>query len=176
MKKKKGIIYLVGAIETANNLGRDWRSFITPHLERIGFEVLNPCILEHEQIKKRVKLPRRIFTRDGVYKNISDWHDLYEAVEGSKWRKLFVKCMQSVMDYDIDIVLNRCTHILCLWDSPCDYSVGSHGELTLAYWRRIPVVIVHTSQLPLSRWGYCCARYGAIVSSFKEAIRWLKKC
>jgi len=175
----KKVIYLVGAIELANNYGKTWRAYITPKLERLGFEVLNPCLLENEQlknIKTKLKLPLKIKDDNDKLIPVKDWHDLYLAPEGSKWRKLFKECMLAVMDYDTDIVLNRCDCILCYWDEACDKSAGSHGELTLAYCRKIPVVIVHTSPFPLSRWGYCCAQYGTVVKSFKEALRWLKTC
>lgn len=175
----KKVIYLVGAIEVARNQGKAWREQITPKLQALGYKVLDPCLLENEQINiwHELKFPKVLKSSTGQSIIAKSWHDLYYASPESKARKLFDKCMYSVMDYDIEIVQKRCDYILCFWNKACERSVGSHGELTLAYVHKIPIVLVHATSTPLPRWAYCCVKRhgGKIVRTFEKALNILKK-
>ena len=61
-------VYLAGAIEKAADLGKGWRTRITPILEEKGYGVLDPIDLEAEKLKGLHinRLP----------KGIAHWHDL----------------------------------------------------------------------------------------------------
>ena len=82
---KKPVIYLVSGMEKEKNLGAGWREDITPKLEELGFEVLNPVLFEKDQLKglHLNRLPESFKGRNGDIVRPTFWHQLKLAPFGS---------------------------------------------------------------------------------------------
>jgi hypothetical protein len=146
--KKKLSIYLAGAMEKANKLGSEWREAVTPFLEDLGLEVLNPVLFEPEQL--RGLQPKRL------PEGYTHWHDLRHASD-EHLRVRFKKYMRRIINYDINIVKSEADFILVLWDESAAKGAGTHAELTEAFLHNKPVYCVEYSPLPA--WAYACCSH-----------------
>lgn len=118
-------IYLAGAMEKAFDNGFVWREKISPHLETLGYEVLNPCIIEDNAGITPAILKK--YKKDNIrfYKNLAT----------------------EIVDTDLKYV-NECDIIICKLDKNVLSGAGTYGELTLARFLKKPVYAwIDTSSL-----------------------------
>lgn len=168
-------IYLAGGIEKERNLGKAWRQLVTPDLHEAGYVILDPCTFEPLQLKglNLGKLPREVQGEDGTYCYIKSWHDLKYAKKRSRWYQLFERCMEKVIRYDITLVEKSVDAIICLWSPGTAQGAGTHAELTSAFMKGIPVILVQ-SAADVPAWVLGCCKYGKVVSTLTEAVVELK--
>jgi nucleoside 2-deoxyribosyltransferase len=129
--KKKKLVYLAGAIELSTDKGIGWREKITPVLQNLGYDIINPC---QEQ----------------------NTNDFSEDLKQAKFFDIptFRTAVQKIITRDLQLILG-CDLIICLWDGP---SSGTSGELTYAYANKIPIYTVETTRRPdTSNWIIGCS-------------------
>jgi hypothetical protein len=133
------IVYLSGAMEQAVNEGAQWRSEITEWLNtELGHNVIDPVISSQLLV------------------------DEYKAQDYRSWKfsdpKRFVDFIRKAINLDIDNVINKCDYIICLWDYNVMKGGGTHGEVTMAYYKNVPVYLVNqVSMEDLSGWIMSCS-------------------
>lgn len=146
--------YLSGAMENAPDFGADWRE------ELEGF--------------------LRLELGHGAYNPVREVQKLLTPAEWEQFRtwKLtdfprFQSVIRRIIHQDLNNLENGSHYVICYWDTACEKGGGTHGELTSAYRREIPVYMVTT--LPasqISSWILgCCSR---VFSSFDELKSFLK--
>jgi hypothetical protein len=152
--KSKQKAYLCGRMGNNPNDAK-WREDITPFLEGLDFEVLNPYKLEVKQL-------RGLHVKD-LPKGYKVWFELKEHPDKNQ-RDRFLKYMRKIILFDCDIVKDKADILVGLWDEGCKTGAGTASELTLAFLSRKPIFVVATVEMPL--WAYgCCTR---VFSSFEE--------
>ena len=164
-KKRKLKAYLIGAMEAAENLGAGWREDITPFLESLGFDVLNPCEFEPEQLKdlRPNRLPKFYTDLSGKKVKPKHWHDLKNASEPHLYDR-FVRYMRRIIRYDINIVRKEMDIGIVFWDKAAGLGAGSHAEMTEAFMLDKPVYCIAKSDVPA--WLKACCT--DIVLSFDD--------
>jgi len=171
MSTTKQNVYLAGAMESAENLGAGWRKELTPFLENLNFNVLDPCEFEPHQLKGLQ--PNRLpdYYTDGLSGNkikCYHWHQLKNAEE-AHLKERFLKYMRRIIEYDCDIVQTQTNLIIVLWDEAAGKGAGTHSELTLGYLNNIPILCVATTDMPA--WAKaCCSNIFLDFDSLKEFI------
>lgn len=145
--------YLSGAMEHAPDGGRLWRDELEAFLgNRLGHAAYNPA-------------------RD-VRKNLTE-----DEVAGFRgWKRTdperFREVVRKIIHYDLDILERDADYVICLWDEWSQRGGGTHGELTAAFRRGIPVYMV--TGLPLvgiSGWVLgCCAEIFPSFDALKEFL------
>ncbi len=147
-KGKQPLVYLAGAIENAPDSGRKWREEISRFLvEELGHRVFNPCLEENH-----VLTPEE-------FRHFREWkrNDLPR----------FRRVVHKIIHTDLTTLIERVDYIICLWDQYVLNGGGTQGELTMAFWHRIPVYMV--SAIPLenmSSWIIGCTT--EIFSDFEQ--------
>jgi hypothetical protein len=120
--------YLSGAMEHAPDGGRAWREGMEAFLGRLGHTAYNPA-------------------RD-VRKNLTD----EEVARYRNWKASdparFRAVVRKIIHHDLDILERDADYVICLWDEWTQRGGGTHGELTTAFRRGIPVFMV--TELPLA--------------------------
>lgn len=133
------LAYLSGSIENSPDGGRAWRAAIKPFLiETLRHEVYDPS----EAIP--------IFLGPEVYESFRAW----KKTEPDRFRAV----VRSIIAHDLEILTHKTSYVICNWDETAILGGGTHGELTLAHHRGIPVYLV--THLPLeniSGWILGCA-------------------
>lgn len=174
-------VYLVGSIEAAVDWGANWRVSVTPLLERAGFEVLDPCKFEAEQLKGVAlkPLPKRFVGVDGRYVEVKHWHDLRYAPQRSCLYQEYLKRIQHVIRFDMGIVREHADAILCLWCAATGKGAGSHAEVTGGFLKGIPVILVDAGNSHIPGWIRGCATWprttrSSIFGSLGEGVKALK--
>jgi nucleoside 2-deoxyribosyltransferase len=116
------LFYLAGSIEYSPDLGKGWRTRITPLLKSLGHEVYDPA--EDEK------------------KNLTET----EAREFRDWKTSdlprFQETVRKIIAYDLDLIENQCDAIVCFWDRYAGRGAGTQGELTFAHRLGIPVYLI----------------------------------
>lgn len=170
--KNKLTIYLGGSIEMAKDLGVGWRESITPFLEDLGLEVLDPTLLEFGQFKglRPKRLPDSLETRKGETISPTYWHDLKHAKD-ERLQKRFLKYIRRIIKFDMGVVRNEADYLLCYWDNATARGAGTHAEITEAFLHNKPVYIVEKAELPA--WIRGCAT--KVFSNFKDAQEFLSE-
>ncbi|RQV99298.1 MAG: hypothetical protein EH225_11805 [Calditrichaeota bacterium] len=138
---KRGIqpvVYLAGAIENAPDAGRKWRediSFFLTH--ELNHQVFNPTLEENH-----ILTPFE-------FRNFRHW----KTADLPRFRQVVHKIIKT----DIGMLINQVDYIICLWDEYVSRGGGTQGELTIAFWKQIPVYMVTTLPLTdLSSWIIGC--------------------
>lgn len=142
------LIYLSGAIEYSPDHGRAWRAAITPVLRACGHEVYDPALDEKKNLT------------DDELRNFRAW----KRTDLPRFRAT----IQKIIAYDLDLIEQRSDAVFAYWDEYAAQGAGSHGELTLAHRRGIPVYLVLGMPAEkISGWILGCAT--EIFNSFAEA-------
>jgi hypothetical protein len=114
--------YLSGSIEYSQDLGKGWRSQITPFLHALGHDVYDPAADER--------------------KNLSD----DEVLEFRTWKNTdlerFQATVRKIIAWDLDWIEARSDYVVCYWDAAAARGAGTQGELTLAHRAGKPVYLV----------------------------------
>jgi hypothetical protein len=136
--EKNPFVYLAGAIENAPDSGSSWREEMSLFLQQdLGHLVFNPCLEESH-----------ILTPE-------------EFQHFRKWKttdlKRFRKTLHKIISTDLNTLIDKVDYIICLWDHYVLRGGGTQGELTMAFWHKIPVYMVSTIPLEkLSSWIIGC--------------------
>jgi nucleoside 2-deoxyribosyltransferase len=174
MKKKR--IYLAGGMEASKELGAGWRKDITPFLEEIGFEVLNPNLFEPQQLRHCHihDIPDYITTGLGQKLKVTKWHDLLqietESEEGKRLYKRGLKYIRQIIEYDCKMVQDQTDVMLVFWDDKLMKGCGTQAEITLAYLKGIPVYVVATCRMPAWARG-CSTKIELTWDAIKEQLK-----
>ncbi len=163
MKAKKPKIYLAGRMDFNVPFHARWRKEITPFLEKLGFDVLNPYDLEPLQLAglRPGRLP------DG-YKH---WYEFGDS-DNPILQERFKRYMRKIIMYDIGVVKREADIIIVLWDKHCAHGAGTHSELTYALEAGKPVYCVKTAK-KMPSWARACTE--EIFNNFGELKAFLKK-
>ncbi len=167
---KKETIYLAGSMENSADLGRSWRDQITPFLHELGFDVLNPCDFEPDQLKGLhiKRLPETFETVDGKIQKAEHWHFLKNAKDKKLYNR-FLKYMRRIIHYDMELVEHKTNYIIAKWDKETAKGSGTHAELTAAFRCNVPVYCVLEGDMP----AWAKATCTKIFSSFDELKEFL---
>jgi hypothetical protein len=148
-------VYLAGAMEHAPDLGAAWRNEISEFLtSELGHRVFNPCV---EQTHVLTSEERRFFRT-------------WKATDLNR----FKATVRKVIEKDLNTLLHEIDYIICLWDEFVANGGGTQGEITLAYFHRIPVYMVSTiPTASISSWILGCTT--ELFTSFEELKELLRK-
>jgi len=130
--------YLAGAIEYSPDLGRAWRRRAAAFLRSLGHDCYDPVEDELESLTEEER----------------------ESFRGWKQTDLprYRVALRKIIDFDLDVVENRCDAVIALWDQHAARGAGTQGELSLAYRRGKPVFLVAAMPVPeISGWILGCA-------------------
>jgi hypothetical protein len=148
------LAYLAGAIENAPDGGQKWREEISRFLQQeLKHAVFNPCLEE-----KHLLTPEE-------FQKFRQW----KTTDLLRFRKV----VHRIIHNDITMLLQRVDYIICLWDEHVLAGGGTQGELTMAFWQKIPVYMV--TKIPLiqiSSWIIGCT--GEIFQDFDSLKIFLK--
>ena len=148
------LVYLAGAIEHAPDGGRRWREEMSRFLmKELHHRVFNPCLEE-----SHILTPEE-------FNDFRSW----KTSDISRFRQVMHKIIQT----DITMLINEVDYIICLWDQYVSAGGGTQGELTMAFWHRIPVYLV--SNIPvqdMSSWILGCTT--EIFNNLKELRKFLQ--
>jgi nucleoside 2-deoxyribosyltransferase len=146
------LIYLCGAIEYSPVQGNAWRDEVTCLLHELGHEVYDPARDEKKDLT------------DEELREFRGW----KQSDLPRFQNTFRKIIQ----YDLDWVEERCDALVAYWDQRAETNASTHGELTAAYRRGVPVYLV--TKLPvekLSGWVLGCASH--VFADFAELREYL---
>ncbi len=132
------LFYLAGSIEYSPDLGKGWRAEITPLLKSLGHTVYDPA--EDEK------------------KNLTE----IEAREFRLWKNTdlprFQRTVRKIIEYDLNLIEDRCDAVVCYWDHNAGRGAGTQGELTFAHRLGIPVYLICGMPVQeISGWLLGCA-------------------
>ncbi len=132
------LFYLAGSIEYSPDLGKGWRSTITPLLKSLGHQVYDPA--EDER------------------KNLTE----VEIREFRSWKQSdlprFQQTVRKIIAYDLDLIERECDAIVCYWDRHAGRGAGTQGELTFAHRLGMPVYLIAGMPVDeISGWLLGCA-------------------
>ena len=147
------IAYLSGPIENAVNDGADWRIEMTKWLkEKLNHEVFDP-----------VKETKSVL----INTNKSSFRSM-KINSPEDYRIL----MRRIIELDLNAVINKSDYLIVNWNENVLMGGGTHGEITIAYYFKIPIYIVNT--IPINRmssWIFGCA--DKIFKDFNDLKRFL---
>jgi len=168
-------VYLAGGMENAKKLGAAWRAVLTPKLEAMGIKVLNPCLFEQEQLKglKIRMLPEKFRGADGKIVRPKHWHQLKLAPRTSHLYKRFLRYMQNIIRYDMQVVAECTDFVVCHWTSETSKGAGTHSELAIAFISNVPVYTVLEEGVSMPAWAQGCTT--EIFSTFDALVTKLSK-
>ena len=122
--------YLSGAMEYSPDQGRGWRQEVSLLLkERLGHEVFNP----NEEINQILSKEEELHFRE--------WKENDE--------EKFKTIMNRIIDRDLRHLTEKSDYVICKWDEYAVKGGGTHGEITVAYYHKIPVFLL--SEMPRNR-------------------------
>ena len=122
--------YLSGAMEYSPDQGRGWRQEVSLLLkERLGHEVFNP----NEEINQI----------------LSDEEELHFREWKENDEEKFKTIMNRIIDRDLRHLTEKSDYVICKWDEYAIKGGGTHGEITVAYYHKIPVFLL--SEMPRNR-------------------------
>ena len=158
----------------AGRMGQDprdkqWREDITPFLNKLGFKVMNPYLLEVIQLRglRPGRLPEK--APDGT--KITHWFDLSKFPQESNEYARFLKYMRAIIDYDLGLV-EKADLIIARWSEGCKTGAGTHSELTYARKLRKVVYLVNEAK-HVPEWTQGCVN--KIFNSFEELQKFLSE-
>ena len=153
--------YLAGRMSKNPNDVK-WREEITPFLEELGFEVLNPYKLEPLQLKglRPSRLPE----------GFQHWYELRDS-EDPLHVERFMKYMRRIIKFDIHIVNNIADLVIVYWDKGCKDGAGTHSEMTSAFITGKPVYCVLEKGTRLPAWARGCCE--ELFDSFEDLKKFL---
>lgn len=159
--KTKAKVYLAGRMST-NPHDKEWREKLTPFLEELGFEVLDPYVMEPLQLAglRPGRLPE----------GLDHWYQLRDSDDPAHIER-FMKYMQRIIHYDINLVRNVADVIIVFWDKGCRNGAGTHSEMTAAYLSGKSVLCVKKHRLPA--WGRGCCE--EIFESFDDLKKFMEE-
>lgn len=133
------LVYLAGAIEHAPDGGKTWRKELAAWLkEELKLDVYDPCVQEWSLLSPYEKA------------HLREW----KASDTSRFRSI----IRRFLDNDLHTLLNATCFVVCLWDEYAGRGAGTAGELTVAYWNKIPVFLVTgLSATEIPGWILACA-------------------
>lgn len=169
-QRKKPTVYLAGGMEQEHALGAGWREELTPKLEELGYELLNPCLFEAEQLKglHTSRLPKDAVDRNGKTFTPKHWHELKQAPFGSALYKRFKSYMQRIIRYDLRVLSNDTDVVVCRWSKATGRGAGTHSELTHSFMQGLPVYVVLEKGVELPGWAHGCTT--EIFHSFDDLV------
>ena len=122
--------YLSGAMEYSPDQGRGWRQEVSLLLkERLGHEVFNP----NEEINQI----------------LSDEEELHFREWKENDEEKFKTIMNRIIDRDLRHLTEKSDYVICKWNEYAVKGGGTHGEITVAYYHKIPVFLL--SEIPRNR-------------------------
>lgn len=153
--------YLAGGIEKTTDFGTTWRNELTPFLEYINIEVLDPCKLEADKLKG-------FETNENLPEGINHWHELKNSKDPLMMKR-FKKYMSKIIHFDLDIIEEKTDFMIVYWNEATSKGAGTHGEVTLMKHLKRPVYCVATCELPAWIVG-CCTEVFSNFDDLKTAL------
>jgi hypothetical protein len=115
-------VYLSGGIEYCPDQGRKWRADLAPALRELGHDPYDPAQDEQKTL------------------------DDHEVEQFRQWKgsdlPRFQRAVRKIIHFDLDRLEHHTDYIVCFWDEGATKGAGTHGELTVAFRRGIPVYLV----------------------------------
>ena len=154
--KERPLVYLAGAIAKAPDFGSEWRLEAEKKLRTFGFDTYNPLDGEKE-----------------IFGGISreEFYKMKQKAMERKHPSTFLNTgaatvLKKMVALDLKKLLES-DYVLAYWDKYI--SGGTPGEITVAYYKKIPVVLVYNMGLSrVSEWVLGCSE--AIYPNLVEGI------
>lgn len=131
--------YLSGAIEHAPDGGKEWRKELSRWLKAtLGHRSFDPSRVPQTVV------PRRVL----------------QSFRNARFSDppRFKRVLRKLIDRDLKELLHRSDYLICYWNRAVLKGGGSHGEVTTAYSRGIPVYLVlGMPRAAVSGWILACA-------------------
>jgi len=163
-------VYLIGAIEKADDLGVGWRKELTPFLLELGLKVLDPTKFEPQQLKglQPNRLPEFFTDENGKQCTPTHWHHLKSATE-PHLQERFKRYMQRIIRFDLKIVEDS-DFMVVRWDKVARQGAGSYHEIGKAFELGKPVYCVQETELPA--WlKACCTETFKTFTELKDFLK-----
>jgi len=124
---EKGV-YLAGAMEHAPpNYGEEWRAIVANVIRTKWDEpVFNPYEQEPVALK------------EFGYSHPKEWIPLRRGTSAEMEK--YEEVMSKIIEYDIDLIVNKTSLVVCKWDKYARMGGGTNAELTFAFHNNIPVI------------------------------------
>jgi len=134
-------VYLAGAIEKAPDGGKRWRQEESIFINNnFGWTIFDPT---QEEAK---------------YFSDDDW-EKYRSYKESNFPK-YIEMVRTMIDRDITQILGETDIIICKWDEFAQQGGGTAGELTFAYFYKIPVyMVLSNGKNDIPGWILACATH-----------------
>lgn len=152
-------IYLCGPMEFSQDMGEGWRKELTPHLESLGLNVIDPT-------NRKTKLS---FSESAS----EEHHKLKIVREAQNYQKLTEHAKEIVKS---DLSLVDRSDIILVYIDITQYSVGTIDEFVTACNARKPIILVckqGKKHIPIWFFGRMNHRY--MFDSLKESLTYLEK-
>ena len=131
-------VYLSGGIEYSPDGGRKWRADLASTLRELGHEFYDPADDEKKTLD------------DDEIGRFREW-------KATDLRR-FQGAVRKIIDFDLDRLEQHTDYVICLWDEAATKGAGTHGELTVAFRRGIPVhLVLGMPREKVSGWILGCA-------------------
>jgi len=152
----KPLVYLAGGMEKRADNGETWRRIITPKLEKLGYEVFNPCIEEDPIFAKHDLEPK----------------DLAELEKGRNI-ELYQKLGRDIVKHDLKVV-KKADLIIVFYDDSVNLSSGTTSEMTIAADKKIPVYVIrYVSYQDIPLWTFGCS--DKFFDNIDDCVKFLKE-
>ena len=151
---ERPLVYLAGAIEHAPDGGSRWRANISQFLfSELQHQVFNPCLEESHILSEE------------EFEHFRSW----KTSNLPRFREVMHKIIQT----DVSMLINQVDYIICKWDKYVAPGGGTQGELTIAFWYKIPVYMI--TEIPvreISSWILGCTT--EIFKNMSELKKYLR--
>jgi len=149
------LAYLSGSIENSPDGGRAWRAALKPFLAET---------LRHQIYDPAEAIPQLLGAE--TYESFRGW----KTSDPDRFRAT----VRRVIAHDLEVLTTRTSYVICNWDEYVLKGGGTQGELTVAYYRSIPVYLVtHVPLENISGWILGCA--DLVLPNFAELRKFLEK-
>lgn len=153
-KRLPPLAFLSGAIESAPDLGRNWRRRLRRFLTKeLGHRIFDPTLSLREILTKEEQ------------KNFRHW----KLQESDK----FFHTIRRIIERDLEVLTTETDYVVCYWDKYVRLGAGTAAEITIAYMWGIPVYFI--TPLPLekiSSWALGCAT--EVFTTFRQFYKFMR--
>ena len=155
---KGKVAYLCGALKAHPNSGIQWRNHITPHLEKLDIDILNPCSKTDSQAHE-------IGKQKAAFRKI---------IKQENWGKI-KEVFWPVVRYDLRCI-DKCDFVVFNYQ-PNIPTIGSIHELVVANFEKKPILLKYEKKDldTFNPWITTLVKTEHFFSEWNDMIQYLQK-